>query len=499
MDKYIQLNQKNLSQIAATVSCPTYDRSKVSAGIVHIGIGGFHRAHQAYYADELLEKGGLPNWGICGVALLPFDDKIYQVLKSQDGLYTVMIKELNGSLSIKVIGSIVEYIFAPNNPLAVIKKMADPETRIISLTITEGGYNYDEATGEFIFENPNIQHDLTHPDAPKTIFGYLAQAFKLRKKEGIKGCTVQSCDNIQGNGDIAKKMVISYIKRAEPDLVEWVNFNISFPNSMVDRITPVTTIDDIKLLKDKTGIQDDWPVVCEPFKQWVIEDDFISERPAWEDVGVKFVEDVTPYEKMKLSLLNAGHSVLGVLGALMGYNTIDEAISNPAMNVFLRSFMDTEVTPVLLGLEGTNLRSYKDSLIKRFGNIYMKDQIDRICSESSAKIPIFILPTIQAQLRENGSIKYAAFLIAAWSIYSLGVDEKGKQLNINDAIKGELNKTAIASVNNPKLFLEIDNVFGNLKASKLFVKHYTNAYRNISKYGVEKCLIYINNKVQTND
>lgn len=495
MDKYIQLNQKNLSQIAQTVSCPTYDRSKVSAGIVHVGIGGFHRAHQAYYTDELLEKDGHHNWGICGVALLPFDDKIYQVLKNQDGLYTVIIKELDGSLSIKVIGSIVEYLFAPNNPLAVIKKMADPEIRIISLTITEGGYNYDEATGEFIFDTPNIQHDLTNPDAPKTIFGYLAQAFKLRKKEGIKGCTVQSCDNIQGNGHVTKKMVTSYIKKAEPDLVEWVNSNVSFPNSMVDRITPVTTIDDIKLLKDKTGIQDDWPVVCEPFKQWVIEDDFNSERPEWEKVGAQFVKDVEPYERMKLSLLNAGHSVLGILGALLGYNTIDDVVNDASIKSFLIVFMDKEVTPSLGELKGVDLKSYKKSLIERFGNQNIKDQVARICSESSAKIPKFLMPTIKYQLSNQYNFSYSAFVIAAWAIYNKGIDENGNLLEITDAMKDELNQKALLSINNPKLFLELDSVFGILKNSSPFVEAYESAYNKIIKYGIKKCVEDINSSI----
>lgn len=491
MEQSIPLNQENLSHFAEVVSCPTYDRSKISTGIVHVGVGGFHRAHQAYYTDELLEKKEHYNWGICGVALLPFDDKIYQVLKNQDGLYTVMIKELDGTLSIKVIGSIIEYLFAPDNPLTVIEKMAHPDTRIISLTITEGGYNYDEATGEFIFENPNIQHDLTHPDAPKTIFGYLAQAFKIRKERGTIGCTVQSCDNIQGNGHVTKKMVTSYIKKSEPDLIEWVNSNISFPNSMVDRITPVTTTQDIVLLRDKAGIQDDWPVVCEPFKQWIIEDDFISGRLVWEKVGAQFVNNVEPYEKMKLSLLNAGHSVLGILGTLMGYTTIDEAVGNPSINAFLRSFMDNEVTPVLGDLEGVNLKSYKDSLIERFGNIYMKDQIYRICSESSAKIPIFILPTVKAQLKQKGTIKHAAFFIAAWAIYSLGKDEQGNILNIKDVMQEVLNEKALAAKENLKAFLEIESVFAELKDSKVFVESYIEAYRNISKYGIQKCVIDI--------
>jgi len=488
----IKLNVQNLSQIKERVAIPKYERSNVKAGIVHVGIGGFHRAHQAYYTDQLLHKKGNENWGICGVALLDFDKKIYQTLNEQDGLYTLIVKELDGSLTKTIIGSIVEYLFAPENPKAVIEKMADEAIKIITLTITEGGYNYNEATKQFDFNNPLIQHDLKNPSNPKTIFGYLTQALKLRKVRNLKGLSIQSCDNIQGNGHVAKKMLLSFVEKANPELVDWLKSNVSFPNSMVDRITPVTSLLDISNLKKTSRIDDAWPVVCEPFKQWVIEDDFITGRPAWENVGAQFVEDVLPYEKMKLSLLNAGHSVLGILGALIGYDTIDEAVNNQNIRTFLNSYMDTEVTPVLGDLEGINLTTYKRSLLQRFGNIYIKDQIDRICFESSTKIPIFILPTVKAQLKENGSIEYAAFVIAAWAIYSLGLDENGKSLNINDSMADVVRNKAIAAKNNPALFLEIDTVFGDLKESTTFVHAFINAYQNILKHGIEKCVIDIN-------
>ncbi|MEO9510960.1 MAG: mannitol dehydrogenase family protein [Flavobacteriaceae bacterium] len=483
----IFLNQENLSSIAGQVSCPSYERSKVKTGIIHVGIGGFHRAHEAFYTDELLEEG-YHDWGICGVALLPFDDKIYQVLKNQDGLYTVIIKELDGTLSIKVIGSIVEYLFAPENPQRVIEKMAHPDTKIISLTITEGGYNYDEATGEFIFENPNIQHDLKTPSSPKTIFGYLTQSFKLRKEKGTAGCTVQSCDNIQGNGHITKKMVLSYIGLAEPDLVEWVESNVAFPNSMVDRITPVTIQKDIELLLRETGIKDEWPVVCEPFRQWVIEDNFSSGRPMWEKVGAQFVEDVAPYEQMKLSLLNAGHTVLGILGALVGYDTIDAVVNDAEIVSFLKTFMDMEATPSLGTLEGINLKEYKDSLIERFGNRNIKDQVSRICSESSAKIPKFLLPTVKHQLSHEGNFFHSAFVIAAWAIYSLGYDENGNAIEIKDAMKVVLYGKAQQAKKDPTIFLGIDTIFGSLSKSKGFTLAYVRAYDAIKEKGVKKAM-----------
>lgn len=487
------LNKQNLLQLSERVSIPAYDRTQVKAGIVHVGIGGFHRAHQAYYTDQLLHHKEIKGWGICGVALLASDDKIFNTLKEQDGLYTLIVKELDGSLTKRVIGSIVEYLFAPENPVKVIKKMANRDIKIITLTITEGGYNYNEATNEFDFNNPLIKYDLENAQTPKTIFGYLTQALKLRKENGTSGCAIQSCDNIQENGHHTKKMLLSYVEKAEPNLALWIESHVSFPNSMVDRITPVTAASDISNLKETSGIEDAWPVVCEPFIQWVIEDDFIAGRPAWETVGAQFVDDVVPYEKMKLSLLNAGHSVLGILGALLGYTTIDEVVNNANISTFLRNYLDNEVTPTLGKLEGVNLENYKQSLIERFGNVYIKDQVERICSYSSAKIPIFVMPTINAQLAQNGSVKLAAFVIAAWSIYNLGKDEKGNEISITDAMKLILNEKAQASKELPVVFLELTTIFGSLKESDVFVQAYQAAYKNIIKDGIEKCVIEINN------
>jgi len=484
----MKLTAANLSKLPKQVIVPTYDRTALKTGIVHVGIGGFHRAHQAYYTDNLLQNHSIRDWGICGIALLPSDKKIFQTLRTQDGLYTLVIKELDGSLSIRVIGSIVEFLFAPANPTAVIEKMAHPDTKIITLTITEGGYNFDDATGAFNSANPLVQQDILQPTSPQTIFGYLTQSFKLRKERGLNGCTIQSCDNIQGNGDVSQKMVLTYISLAEPELVDWVKANVSFPNSMVDRITPVTRPTDIDFLKEQTGIEDLWPVVCEPFLQWVIEEEFSVGRPPWEKVGAQFVEEVAPYERMKLSLLNAGHSVVGILGALLGYSTIDEAVKDTAIRAFLIAFLDKEVTPSLGDLAGVNLGDYKASLIERFGNPHIKDQVARICSQSSAKLPKFLLPTPNYQLQQNGPIAHTAFLIAAWAIYNLGEDEKGNPLIIDDAKKELLAQKAIAAQDDPVLFLQMPSIFGELAQSDRFVQAYLQAYERISKRGIVESL-----------
>jgi len=495
MKTSIALNQENLGILPPNVKTPSYNRDKVKTSIVHIGVGNFHRSHEAFYTNELMERYGVLDCGICGVGLLDYDRRIYNILKDQDGLYTLIIKELDGTRSARVIGSIVEYIFAPENPIAVIEKMAHPDIKIISLTITEGGYNLNEATGDFDFSNPVIVEDMKNPMSPKTVFGYLAQALKLRMQRGVGGCTIQSCDNIQGNGNVAKKSLLNYVEKAEPELVSWIEENVAFPNAMVDRITPVTVAEDIEKLEEEFLVEDQWPVVCEPFIQWVIEDKFSAGRPAWEKVGAQFVENVVPFENMKLRLLNAGHSVLGMLGALHGYKTIDEAASDQDFKTFLRAFMDQEASPTLGDLGDIDLEKYKDSLIARFQNIYIKDLISRICLESSAKFPIFVLPTIKAQLKNGGNFTRAAFVVAAWCKYNDGKDENGNTYPIEDAMSNELIRAAALSHQNPIRFLEIEPIFGDLVNNKAFVDAFQSSLEMLRNKKVKECVQEINSKL----
>ncbi|MGQ1891064.1 mannitol dehydrogenase family protein [Thermophagus sp. OGC60D27] len=496
MKTTIALNQENLRRLPPNVKVPSYNRNEVKTSIVHIGVGNFHRSHEAFYTHQLMERFGVLDCGICGVGLLDYDRRIYNILKDQDGLYTLVIKELDGSLTPMVIGSIVEYIFAPENPVAVIEKMAHPDIKIISLTITEGGYNLNEATGEFDFSNPVIIEDMKNPMSPKTVFGYLAQAMKLRMHRGVGGCTIQSCDNIQGNGNVAKKALLNYVEKAEPELLEWIEENVSFPNAMVDRITPVTVAEDIEKLRDEFLVEDQWPVVCEPFIQWVIEDRFMAGRPAWEKVGAQFVENVVPFENMKLRLLNAGHTVLGMLGALHGYKTIDQAARDEDFCTFLKAFMDEEVSPTLGDLGGIDLEKYKASLIERFRNIHIKDLVARICLESSAKVPIFLLPTIKAQLKSQQNITKAAFVVAAWCKYNDGKDEKGNTYPIEDAMSNELIRAAALSHQDPIRFLQIEPVFGDLVNNKTFVDAFLTSLEMLRSKKVKECVREINSKLK---
>ncbi|MGJ8652976.1 MAG: mannitol dehydrogenase family protein [Opitutaceae bacterium] len=474
MKNSIPLNQENLSRLPESVSRPTYDRGQLVSPIVHIGVGGFHRSHEAYYTDALMNADHSQEWGICGVGLREADRKMRDILKAQDFLYTLIVRHPDGKVENRVIGSLIDFMISVEDPMAVIDKMAAPETKIVSLTITEGGYNFDPATGEFMVEHPDIQHDLAHPESPRLVFGYLTAALKKRRAAGIAPFTVQSCDNIQHNGNMARKMLLAYAEQQDSKLAAWIAENVNFPNAMVDRITPATTPADCEYLRSEFGIEDGWPVTCEPFCQWVIEDNFSNGRPEWERVGAQFVPDVTPYEKMKIRLLNAGHSVLGLLGSIHGHATIDGAMSDPLFARYLRSFMDVEATPVLDPVEGIDLEDYKDSLIERFGNSNIKDSLARICLESSAKLPKFLIATIRENLQSGGRIELATLVIAAWCYYSdKGVNKDGQPLEIVDEMKAELHEAASGTENDSLSFLKLKPIFGDLLQNERFADTYS--------------------------
>lgn len=473
MDTPIQLNQENLEQISKRLPVPNYKRSASKLGIVHIGVGGFHRAHLAYYLHQLKNGESASAWGICGVGLRQSDATLHDIFKTQDHLYTLMVKHPDGKMEPEVIGSILDFKMGTTDPESVIATMAAADTKIISLTITEGGYNFNPTTGEFNFDNRDIQHELRHPHEPKTVYGFLTAALKRRRDADLPAVTILSCDNIEHNGDMTRKMLLAFAEAQDADLAVWIAKEVCFPNSMVDRITPVTTPADIELLAKTYGVQDAWPVTCEPFIQWVVEDKFANGRPAFEKVGVQFVPDVGPYEKMKLRLLNAGHSVLGLLGALHGHPTINACIEDEVFKTYLRAFLDSEATPILGEIQGIDLEAYKDSLLERFANPNIKDGVSRICAESSAKLPKFLLPTIQENLANGGSIQFAALVIAAWCYYSdKQADQNGTPLDIKDALKMELHEAATATEYDPLAFIKQQALFGDLIKDGRFITTY---------------------------
>jgi len=480
MEEVLQLNQQNLQEIAKLVPCPSYDRTKLKAGIVHIGIGGFHRSHQAYYIHQLLEKFGALDWGICGVGIREADRKMYEVLKKQDGLYTLIIQHPDGEIASEVIGSIKQMLLAVDHPNKVIEKIAHVDTKIVSLTITEGGYNFNPQTDQFNFDNKAIQHEINHPTEPQTVFGYVTAALRKRKAEGLPAFSILSCDNIPHNGSVARKMLLAFAQKQDPSIAEWIENKVSFPNTMVDRITPVSSSSESDYLRKTYQINDDWPVICEPFIQWVVEDNFIQGRPPLEQLDVQFVPNVIPYEKMKIRLLNAGHSVLGIPGALHGHASINDCMNDPVFSKFMRAFMDKEATPILDPIEGIDLDTYKDSLEKRFANPNIKDHVSRICSESSAKLPKFLIPTIQDNLSKHQSIEYATLIIAAWCYYSdKEKNEKDEALEIIDEQKVQLNKAASLTSNDSLSFIRMDEIFGNLIENERFTSTYTTLLRKV--------------------
>ncbi|SET53514.1 mannitol dehydrogenase family protein [Thorsellia anophelis] len=483
----ITLSNQSLSQLSVEV--PKYDRQKVKVGIVHFGVGAFHRVHQAMYLDDLLNAGEAFDYGICGVGVMPSDVKMRDALKAQDCLYTMVIKHPDGHYQARVIGSIVDYLFAPDNPKAVIECMASETVKIVSLTITEGGYNFDHVTGEFNLDNPTIIHDL-NSDEPKSAFGLITSALALRRQKGLAPFTIQSCDNIQGNGDVAKKMFVAYAKAKDLDLGNWIEGNVAFPNSMVDRIAPVTTPDDIQMVQDRFEINDAFPSVCEPFCQWVIEDHFTSGRPNYEKVGAQLVDDVEAYELMKLRLLNASHQALTYFGYLAGYRYAHEVCSDSDFVEFLLNYMDLEATPTLRPIEGIDLHAYKRTLIERFANPEVRDTLARLCAESSDRIPKWLLPVIREQLAmANPAIKRSVAVVASWARYAEGKDEQGHDIVVVDRLKDELMAIAATQETDELAFIRNRNVFGDLIDNAYFVECYQEALRMLKSQGAKQTVI----------
>jgi mannitol 2-dehydrogenase len=475
------LTQANLGSLSIPV--PSYDRSQVRVGIVHFGVGGFHRAHQAMYVDQLMEQGKALDWGICGVGVMPFDLKMKEAMQSQDCLYTLVLKASDGSWEPRIIGSIVQYLYAPDDPQAVIEKMADPATRIVSLTVTEGGYNFHPVTGEFDDTNPAVKADLAPGAVPATTFGLITEALVRRRSRGIEPFTVMSCDNIQGNGHMAQEVFTAFARLRDPELGEWVAGNVQFPNSMVDRITPVTTDEDRAQISERFAVEDAWPVVCEPFTQWALEDKFPAGRPPFEDVGVQVVPDVMPYELMKLRLLNASHQALCYFGYLAGYRLVHEVAQDQLFANFLLDYMNREATPTLAPVPGIDLDAYKLQLIERFSNAAVRDTVARLCAESSDRIPKWLLPVIQENLAAGRDVTLSAAIVASWARYAEGVDEQGEPITVVDRLADTLQEIAAQQQDNPLAFVENSELFGDLASQPDFTEPYLNTLNSLHTKG----------------
>jgi mannitol 2-dehydrogenase len=483
-----RLRAATLDSLSASVEVPAYDRSQVRTGIVHLGVGGFHRSHQAMYLDRLMSRGEALEWGICGVGVLPGDRRMAEVMERQDCLYTLVLAHPDGFQEARVIGSVVEYLFAPDDPEAVVAKMADPATRIVSLTVTEGGYNVNAVTGEFEADAPAIVADLRSGAAPRTSFGLVVEALARRRAQGLAPFTVMSCDNMPGNGDVARASFAAFAALRDPDLGEWVRAEVPFPNSMVDRITPGTTDAHRADLSRRFNVQDDWPVVAEPFTQWVLEDDFRCGRPPLEDVGVQVVADVEPYELMKLRLLNGSHQAMAYFGRLAGYEHIHDVAQDPLFRQFLLGYMDEEATPTLGPVPGVDLDRYKADLIGRFSNPHVRDTLARLAVAASDRIPKFVLPVVRAQLAAGGEVHRSAAVVASWARYAEGVDEYDQPIDVVDPRRDALMAAARRQRTEPLAFLADRELFGDLADDERFTTPYRAVLAALHSLGARSTL-----------
>jgi mannitol 2-dehydrogenase len=489
----VPLSDKTIGDLDARVAVPAYDRSKLAASIVHFGVGGFHRAHEAMYLDALMNEGEALDWALCGVGALPHDRRIIDTLRAQDGLYTLVVKHPDGRLEPRVIGSIAEVMFAPDDPGAVVDRLADERTRIVSLTITEGGYLVNQVTGEFDAKDPSIQADIAADfaggDSPTTVFGFIVAALDRRRRQGRAPFTVMSCDNLPDNGDVAKRMMTAFARLKDPELADWMESDVPFPNCMVDRITPVTTPEDIARLAEEFGVEDGWPVVCEPFTQWVLEDAFgEAGRPPFEDVGVQLVDDVVPYELMKLRLLNASHQALAYLGYLSGYRYAHEVAQDPLFAKFLLTYMEREGSPTLPEVPGVDLDGYRRQLVERFANPEVRDTLARLCAESSDRIPKWLVPVIKENLRTGGEIELSALVVASWARYAEGVDEQGNAIDVVDRLKDKVMAAAAAQKDDPLAFIRDRDLFGDLADDERFTTAYLAARKSLHEKGARETL-----------
>ncbi len=480
-----KLGNSVLASLPETVMAPAYRRTDLTPGIVHIGVGNFHRAHQAIYLNRLFNLGKGHDWAIVGAGLKPFDGAMRDRLKAQDWLTTVVELDPNG-LSAQICGSMIDFVEA--DPAALIARLCEPDIRIVSLTITEGGYFVDPNTGGFDADHPEIRADLDHPDAPQTVFGVLVAALLKRRERGVPPFTVMSCDNLPENGHIAKQAVVGFAKALSADTATWISENVAFPNGMVDCITPATGDRERSLVSEEFGLEDAAPVVCEPFRQWVLEDHFPSGRPALERVGVEFVKDVAPYELMKLRILNGGHATIAYPGALLGHYFVHDAMADPLIRAFLKKLEEEEILPTVPEIPGVSFEKYLTTVMERFSNPAVGDTIPRLCLDGSNRQPKFILPSIQDRIDKGLPVKGLALETALWCRYCLCRNEAGEAIELVDNNADILKAWAEAVFSETSGSLDMPELFGPLGSHPDYLMAFLEAVRQIKSVGVAETL-----------
>ena len=480
------LTQDTLADLPASVSVPDYDRDALVPAVVHIGVGGFHRAHQAVYLDELARRGET-GWGEVGVGLR--SPEMGEVLDAQDRLYLVVERDGDGDRA-RVVGSITRYVFAAEDPDALLAVLADERTRVVTLTITGTSYRIDSHTGEFDADDEQIAADLADPSHPQTVFGYLVEGLHRRREAGTPPFTVLSCDNMPSNGTAARTAVTSFARLRDAGLADWIDQHVTFPSSMVDRITPTTTPAQRDALVSELGVDDRWPVITEPFTQWVVEDDFCNGRPPLEDVGVQFVPDVHPYETMKTRLLNASHTALGYLGHLAGMSTMDEVMADEVFRAYLTRMMAEEIVPLLPEVPGIDLEDYQRDLVARLANPAMGDQLLRLSRRGSTKMPNYVLPSVKAALEQDRPFRLLALAVAGWMRFLRGYDYAGSQIDIEDAMEERLVPLAQEGVVEPEPLLGERKVFGDLADDVRFASAVEVALRALEEQGPREVIAF---------
>lgn len=481
----VKLSLASLKDAAATAAVPAYDPKNLTGGIVHFGVGNFHRAHQAVYLDDLFNTGKDHDFAIIGAGVMPSDAAMREKLKAQDFLTTV-VEQDNNRTAARITAPMVD-IIAPDQKEALIEKLADPAIRIVSMTITEGGYFID-ASGQFNPAHPAIAADASNPQNPETVFGLILAGLKERKARGVPPFTIMSCDNIPGNGEVTENAVIGLARLSDPDFARWIHQNVAFPNSMVDRITPATGQREIDILRNDFNIDDNWPVFCEEFKQWVMEDKFPAGRPRLEEVGVQFVPDVAPYELMKIRILNGGHAAIAYPAALLDIHFVHEAMEHPLIRAFLAKLETDEIIPIIPPVPDTSLNDYFALIERRFLNPKIGDTIPRLAQDGSNRQPKFILPSTRDRLAKGLDIVGLSLVSALWCRYFAGTSDSGKQIAFNDASADKLHAAALKARDNPEAFLAFDEIFGEVSNSELFRKRFAHALATLWKEGTAKTL-----------
>jgi len=426
-----ELCNRTLNRLPPEILVPGYDRNHVTPGIVHIGVGNFHRTHQAVFIDRCLHLADHQRWGIVGVGLGKGAAALEKAdaFQRQDGLYTVTEYDSDGRGHTRVIGAMIEYLHAPRDPNRVLAVLSAPEIRIVTLTVTEGGYNIDERTDRFRLDDPEVARDLTEK-VPQTVFGFLVEALARRRAAGTSAFAIVSCDNLRHNGDTTRKAIVSFAAARDLNLAAWIEREVAFPNSVVDRIAPSVKPHDRKRLNERSGIEDRMPAIGESFIQWVIEDIFPNGRPDLAEVGVQLRSDVALFEAVKGRMLNASHMMLAYPSVLCGYRLVHEAMQDERLRGFLRRFLERDAIPLVEGPPAVSLSDYKEVILERFSNPAVGDQLLRIAQDGAAKIPVFHRKTIERLLEAEGHLSREAFFLACFARYLQGHDDAGEAYDV---------------------------------------------------------------------